>query len=215
MAFWPRKSSTPAPSDVAGPQPSAATLSSPPPSQPSATSAAAAVTTASTPLVEAPQLSPEQLKKMAETSKRLSAAFGEIVSIFMRTPGYNKMPLADLEWLVVPAVAAGQFTVAEGQSKTNGFVHPVGAVLWARVSDELDGRMSADPNQSVRLKPEEWTSGEKIWVMEAIGEPRIVDAILKRMSESAWSGRTVKFKTRNKEGKTVIALLQPGAPPQV
>lgn len=208
MAFWPRKSGDTAPDGMAPLAPPAAPQA--PAAMPAMTTAPAAPPAASagsTPAAETPQISPEQMKKMAEASKRISAAFGEIVSIFMRTPAYAKMPLSDLESIVVPAVATGQFTLAEGQSKANGLVHPVGVVLWARVSDEVDGRMSQDPAQPARLKPVEWSSGDKVWVMEALGDPRVVEAMLKKMSETAWAGRTVKFRTRNKDGQAVIATL--------
>ncbi len=208
MAFWPRKpedgSDTPAGGSTSPQQAAAAPAVQPP--------VAAAAPAA--PAGAQSQLSPEQLKSMAEASKRFSAAFGEIVSIFMRTPGYQTLPISELEWIVVPAVATGQFTLAEGQSKTNGMIQPVGVVLGARVSDEIDARMSADPSQPIRLKPPEWASGDKLWVMEALGDGRVIEAMLKRLMETGWAGRTVKFRAKSKDGKMVIATLpQPGAQP--
>ena len=204
MAFWPRKTDE-KPTGMT--DQTATAIPSPAPGHVSAPAPSAAAT------AEQPEMSPDQLRKVAEASKRLSAAFGEIVSIFMRTPAYAKVPLGELETIVVPAVATGQFTLAEGQSKTNGIVHPVGVILWARVSDELDARMAADPAQPVRLKPNEWTSGDKVWVMEAVGDPRVIDAMLKKMAETAWAGRSVKFRTRSKDGQPVIATM-PTAQPQ-
>ena len=206
MAFWPKQPD----------QAAEGTGIVPAPAAPAPVSAAPAPVSQATPADPTlPQLSPDQMKKMAETSKRFSAAFGEIVSILMRTPAYARMPLADLEWLVVPAVATGQFTLAEGQSKANGMVQPLGVVMWARVSDEIDARMSADPAQPVRLKADEWATGNTIWVIEAVGDGRVVEAMLKRMSETSWAGRTVKFRARNKDGQMVIGSLPPpGGSPQ-
>ena len=64
--------------------------------------------------------SPEQiaeLKKQATKSKNLQAAFGEIVGLLMGSPQFKKMPLAALEHIVLPAINAGQFSIAEAQSK--------------------------------------------------------------------------------------------------
>lgn len=220
MAFWPRKpqdgpevpANGPAnvPADGQSQQPAAAAQHvAPPVHQPAAQASGPAAASVATggPAAPPPQLSPEQLKSMAEAAKRFSAAFGEIVSIFMRTPGYQTLPISELEWIVVPAVATGQFSLAEGQSKTNGMIQPVGVVMWARVSDEIDQRMTADPSQPLRLKPAEWTSGDKLWVMEALGDGRVIEAMLKRMMETGWAGRTVKFRAKSKDGKMVVATL--------
>ncbi len=208
MAFWPRKNDDAQADAHAAAQAAAAPQPAPVPPAPTVQPTNA---TGSQPSAGAgsatPELSPDQLRKAAEASKRLSAAFGEIVSIFMRTPAYAKVPLGELEHIVVPAVATGQFTLAEGQSKANGMVQPVGVILWARVTDELDRRMSADPAQPLRLAANEWASGERVWVMEAVGDPRVIDAMLKKMAETAWAGRSVKFRTRNKDGQPIIATM--------
>jgi hemolysin-activating ACP:hemolysin acyltransferase len=36
-----------------------------------------------------------------------------VVAVLMRDPNFRTMPIADLEWLVLPAVMSGQFRVAE------------------------------------------------------------------------------------------------------
>ena len=102
------------------------------------------------------------------------------------------MPLADLQWLVVPAIASGQFTLAEAQHAGNGMTAPVGVVLWARVSADVDQRLSASTAHPVRLEPKDWTSGDILWLMEAIGEKPVVNAMLTRLSETQWKGKQVK-----------------------
>lgn len=199
MAFWPKKTD-----GAASPIPAAA-ASVPPPTQP-------ATTSNQTDKAAEGTMSKDDLKKMAEASKRLSASFGEVVALLMRTKGYAAMPLSDLEWLVVPALVTGQFSLAEAQSKTNGVIQPMAVVLWARVSNELHSRLLANPEQAARMKPAEWVSGENIWVVEAIGERRIVEALLTKMSDSVWSGKTVKVRVRNKEGKLVVGDLARTAP---
>jgi hemolysin-activating ACP:hemolysin acyltransferase len=152
-------------------------------------------------------MSDEQKRHMGEASKRLVAAFGEIVSLLMRTPDYKNRPIGDLEFLVVPAVAAGQFTLAEAQLKANGLIQPMGAILWARVSDDVDRRLTADPSQPIRLNAAEWTSGEHIWLVEAVGEARVVQVMLQRMAGSVWKDRHVKLRARGKDGAMMIATL--------
>ena len=112
---------------------------------------------------------------------------------------YKDMPLADLQWLVVPAIASGQFTLAEAQHAGNGMTAPVGVVLWARVSADVDQRLSSSTAHPVRLEPKDWTSGDILWLMEAVGEKQVVNALLTRLSETQWKGKQVKVMKRSAE----------------
>ena len=77
--------------------------------------------------------------------------------------------VADLGWLVVPAVANGQFAVAEARSQETGAITPVGALLWALVSADVDKHLT-DLSAPLRLKPNEWRSGDIPWIILAIGD---------------------------------------------
>jgi hemolysin-activating ACP:hemolysin acyltransferase len=133
----------------------------------------------------------DELRRRAELSKRLMSAFGEVVSVFMRSEGHRHQFLADLEWLVLPAIAAGQFSLMDAQSKSLGFTQLVGLALWARVSPEVDQRLSSNLNQSIRLKPEEWTSGDITWIVEAVGAPQAMGPLLKSLAERELKGKTI------------------------
>ncbi len=105
-----------------------------------------------------PVLDAEEAKKRAAASKRMAASFGEIALLMSQSPAEQHYALRDLDRLVAPAVRLGQFALAEAQSKTNGLVVPVGAILWAQVSAEVDQR--AEPGDGpIRLAPDEWRSG--------------------------------------------------------
>jgi cytolysin-activating lysine-acyltransferase len=128
----------------------------------------------------APELSAEAKKKAADASKHLLGAFGQVTSILMRSAQYRKQTLADLEWLVVPAVTTGQYALAEAQSKASGMMVPVGALLWASVSPEVDKRLTETTEVPMRLKPEEWRCGDILWVIDGVGEQQVVQAMLKK-----------------------------------
>src|SRR6185295_12621795 len=88
------------------------------------------------------ELSSADMQKRREVSARLLMRFGEVVSVMMRAQQFRDLPLKHLQELVVPPLMSGQFLVAEAQSKAQGFVTPVAAALWARVSKEVDQRLS-------------------------------------------------------------------------
>ncbi len=156
-------------------------------------------------------MSAEQLRQMAGAAKAATATFGEIVNLLMRSPQYKHYALSDLEWLVAPALVASQFSIATAQSKTQGLTAPVGVVLWARVSEEVDQRLSAAPGQPIRLKPQEWRSGDIIWVVVAAGDGRVIQGILKQLQEKQWGNKPVKIFARAKDGKPTVATLESNA----
>jgi|SoiMethySBSTD1v2_1073268.scaffolds.fasta_scaffold259772_2 cytolysin-activating lysine-acyltransferase len=162
-----------------------------------------------------PELPAEELSRRAALSKRLAGAFGEIVSVLMRSETHRTQMLMDLEWLVLPALATGQFTIAGAQSKSVGYSLPVGVVLWARVSPEVDGRLASNLNQPMRLKPEEWASGDIHWLVEAVGDNRVIGPMLKGLAEREWKGKQVKVRARNEKGERVVKTIEPqkDAPP--
>src|SRR5262249_50333136 len=97
---------------------------------------------------------------------RLAVAFSQIVALLMPSPRHKHFSLADLEWLVVPALTSGQYAVAEAKIKDRLSV-PAAAVLWASVSPEVDKRLSEALNSPIRLQPAEWKSGDILWLVEA------------------------------------------------
>jgi cytolysin-activating lysine-acyltransferase len=157
---------------------------------------------------EAAPLNDDQLRQMAGAAKAMTATFGEIVSLLMRTPPYKHCTLADLEWLVAPALLSGQFSVATAQSKVNGLTSPVGLLLWASVSKEVDDRLSASPGHPPRVIPSEWKSGDILWVVVAAGDGRVVQSILKQLHEKQWAKKVVKMYAQGKDGKPGVVRLE-------
>ena len=132
----------------------------------------------------APGLENAQKRSMAD--KELAAAFGEIVLLLLRSPR-NNYSVADLGWLVAPAVGHGQFALAEARSEENGAVRPVGAVLWAMVSDDVDKRLS-DITAPLRLKPNEWRSGDIPWIVMATGGTKVVEGLFSSSARGSSRG---------------------------
>jgi cytolysin-activating lysine-acyltransferase len=144
-------------------------------------------------------------------SARLSATFGQFVSVFMRTRHCRHAFLADLEWLVVPAIATSQVSVAEAQDKATGLSSPIAVVLWASVSEAVDQRLATTPSQPLRLKPDEWASGTIPWLVEAAGDPRAVQALIKALVEQRFSATGLKTFMRGPTGQPLVHVLRPDA----
>ena len=156
-------------------------------------------------------LTPEQRKDAAMASKLLMAGFGEIVSVLVRSQDYRAKPIAALEEIAIPAVLTGQFSLAQAQSSVNGMVAPVGVVFWARVSPDIDQRLTQTiETEPVRLQLPEWRSGQIVWIVDAVGEQKVIEAMLSRLLETEWKGHEVRLRARTEDGSYKVGVLGRG-----
>jgi hemolysin-activating ACP:hemolysin acyltransferase len=163
-------------------------------------------------IVDRPQpLGQRELRQRAAESKNRMALFGEIVTVFMRSPQFRAMPLAELDALVVPAVVNNQFFLMETRSKENGYITPIGVALWAAVSADVDHRLSTNLDQPMKLAPNEWKSGNIAWLVATAGDARAVSPILQRFCETTLKGSPLKLRTKDKEGRTMVGAFSAAA----
>ena len=148
-----------------------------------------------------------QQQESRALSKLISASIGEIAVVFARSPATRGLSLADMEWMVVPPVLAGQAYIAEATDKTNGFSAPVAAITWARVSAEVDQRLVESPGPQTRLAPSEWTSGDIYWLVHVGGEPQVLDAALRHCAETIFKDKPVKFRIVDRDGTARVTFL--------
>jgi hemolysin-activating ACP:hemolysin acyltransferase len=153
-----------------------------------------------------PEVSPQQIGAMM--SKLVSASIGDIALVFSRSPAHKHYTYADLEWMILPAVFSEQYYVAEFQHKDIGARAPVAAVLWASVSDETDRRLAADPGQKIRLRPDEWKSGEHLWIVDVAGDPRVIVHTLQTLAGTRFKNALVKLAAHDGVGGARVETLQ-------
>jgi hemolysin-activating ACP:hemolysin acyltransferase len=139
---------------------------------------------------------------------RLAVAFADIVGALMRSPSHKHLSLADVERLVVRPLRSGQYRVARAKPPKEGAAAPAAAVLWASVSPEVDKRLSENLSAPIRLRPDEWTSGEILWLVEAVGDPRLAARLLQDLNEKVLKDREVKMRAPGKDGKPAAQTLQ-------
>jgi len=147
----------------------------------------------------------------------VSASFGDIVNVLMRTDPFSNHTLADLEWLVLPALRTGQFAVARGNpdpvaakdpNAPNPNV-PIATVLWAYVSDEVSARLESDLSaKSIRLAPDEWRSGSNGWIVAAAGTPDALRATLKQLARQVFPANAPAKILVNKDGTNQVEQLR-------
>lgn len=145
----------------------------------------------------------------AAASKLFSASIGDLVTILSRSPAHKHYSIADIEWMILPAVTAGQFYVVEATHKEHGYRAPIAFVSWAFVSEEVDQRLAGQVSQRLRLRPDEWKSGEIAWVIDAAGTGEAVNAALRWLLAGPLREKSVKAATRDEDGVPRVKRLDP------
>jgi hemolysin-activating ACP:hemolysin acyltransferase len=162
-----------------------------------------------------------RVRRPAEARQaRFAQSFSQIIAVLMRDQNFKNMRLADLEWLVLPPVMAGQFRLAHmpapprpGQppppkaaDKTSLLV-PVAVALWARVSPQVDKGLSENLDKPVRLRVNQWASGNIAWLMAVAGERRAIPKFLEQLKEAEFKGQEVKMRANAGDGTVVVKTL--------
>jgi cytolysin-activating lysine-acyltransferase len=166
---------------------------------------------------DAAAVKPAAVRPRDARQTRFAQSFAQIVAVLMRDPNFRNMRLADLEWLVLPPVMAGQFRLAQAPSPHDrakgkegaegGVLVPVAVAVWARVSAAIDKGLSENLDKSVRLRAGDWASGDKIWLMAVAGDQRAVPKFLERLAETEFKGQRVKMRLRGPDNKVVVKTL--------
>lgn len=144
-------------------------------------------------------------------SARFAQGFAQVTSVLMRDRHFMNMPLAELQWLVLPPLLSGQWRVAfvnaPGGNAGSSPAIPAGVALWARVSEDVEARLLREPDKPLRLRANEWTSGDRLWLVAAAGDAKVVPQLLKTLDEREFNGRMVRLRRHDAEGKVEIGTL--------
>ena len=125
------------------------------------------------------ELSRDDFRKIGDKQRnRRANAIGKIVSLLARSTRYRDMPVSDLDWFLMPAIAAGQYLIGETKPSAERRGGVAAMLLWARVSPEVDKRLSESKDKPPRLEPEEWTSGDIVRVIEVVGRKDAIKPLL-------------------------------------
>lgn len=107
----------------------------------------------------------------------------EVLWLLTQSAQHKFMFLADMEWYFLPPFRYRQFRVFHKDKA------PIAFVSWAYVSDEVEERLKAG---AVRLKPEDWRSGDNLWLIDLCAPFGGGEYILKELREKVFKGQKVK-----------------------
>jgi hemolysin-activating ACP:hemolysin acyltransferase len=118
-----------------------------------------------------PQLDPEIVAKIAGLRSHVRESFGKVVMAMMMLPRYRHQTLGDLQHLVLEPLIRDRIAIAQRAGEGVQAQDIAGVAIWASVSDEADARLREQIKGGVwplRLKAEDWTSGDNNWLLDVI-----------------------------------------------
>jgi cytolysin-activating lysine-acyltransferase len=165
-----------------------------------ATSFAAKPTASAAPptgTVDAQMPDAETLKKLAPHIAKVRAhvreSFGKIVMAMMLLPRYRNQTLGDVQHLVLDPLIRDRVAMAyPGNQDDNSLADVAGMAIWASVSVDADARIRDQIRAGtfpVRLKPEDWNSGDINWLLDVIApDAKTTTAVLSNFGKVVKNG---------------------------
>ena len=78
---------------------------------------------------------------------------------------------------------------------------------------DVDKRLSEQLDEPIRLTPEEWRSGDILWLVDAIGDDRAIAGLVQDLRTKEWKGKPVKARLADASGQVKIRLIEPQLAP--
>lgn len=118
-----------------------------------------------------PGATPEIAAKISAVRAHVRESFGKVVMAMMVLPRYRSQALADLQHLVLEPLLRDRVAIAYGGDKAGKLADMVGLAIWASVNEEADARIREQIQAGafpVRLKAEDWNSGDINWLLDVV-----------------------------------------------
>jgi hemolysin-activating ACP:hemolysin acyltransferase len=115
-------------------------------------------------------LDPAVVAQIKTFRARLRAGAGEVVLAMAGLPRYRNQTFADITHLVIEPMLNNRVAIAKSANEGK-FGATAGIAIWASVSEEVDARIREQIQARVfpiRLKPEDWNSGDIHWLLDLI-----------------------------------------------
>jgi cytolysin-activating lysine-acyltransferase len=131
-------------------------------------------------------------------AKKMSEVLGEIVWLMSQSTLHKQFFISDLEWFVMTPLLLQQFRLFYAKDR------PLGVAFWGFVSEEVEERLKTGTS---RLRPQDWKSGDRLWVVEVIAPFGGAEEMVKDLKAKVFKDREVKFLGLTREGRKEVGVL--------
>jgi len=115
----------------------------------------------------------------------MESAIGAICLLAAKSDSHKHLFASDYEWLIFPAIKMRQFLILRNKKG-----EPIAFVSWAFVNDDIEKRLLKG---SLKLKPSEWKSGDKMYIIDIISPFISNTDILAQLSDNNFKDSEVRI----------------------
>ncbi|MDK9723202.1 MAG: toxin-activating lysine-acyltransferase [Rhodospirillales bacterium] len=140
------------------------------------------------------------LKPEAPTQQRQpngpAEVLGDVVWLMSHSPGHKHLFISDMDWLVMPPVMHKQFRLFKDGDK------PFAFATWALLDEEAEKRVLSG---QVRLRPTDWRSGKKLWLIDIVAPFGGQDGVLKQLKQTLFKDQPLLALRPGENGQGFVA----------
>lgn len=118
------------------------------------------------------QMTPEMAQQISAIRSSVRENFGKAAMAMMMLPRYRNQTIGDLQHMVLEPLMRDRLAMAfPGKTEQGAPREMLGFAIWASVSEEVDKRIREQVKSGgfpVKLKPEDWNSGDINWLLDVI-----------------------------------------------
>jgi len=117
-------------------------------------------------------LDPSIVKKIAMLRGQVRESFGGIVMAMMSMSRYCHLTIEELKTIILDPLVQDRIAIAYPSTQERAAVADyTGFAIWASVSEEVDAKIREQSSAGtfpVRLKTDDWTSGDINWLLDVL-----------------------------------------------
>lgn len=133
-------------------------------------------------------------------SMSVASVVGEVCWLMSQSLSHRfNFFLADIEWLILPAISEGQYKLFRNEKA------PAGVALWACVSDEVEKKLNAGLG---KLTPKDWVSGKHLWLIDLIAPYGQANQMLEDLKNTVFKGKTFKYHQTQSDGTRKVIVCE-------
>ncbi len=125
----------------------------------------------------------EHLRARSEQMLKRLPALGPVLMLYLQSPHRRFQFISDLEWLLLPPMISGQCKLYMQKD------YPISFVSWAFLSDAAQRHLLQNGG---RLRPEDWQSGDHLWIIDIAAPFGGVETVLQDLRRM-FADRTINI----------------------
>lgn len=130
----------------------------------------------------------------------IESILGAACFLTSKSPNHKYIFAHEYESMIIPAIINNQFSLFRNEKN-----EPIAFISWAVVNNDVENRLLEG---NAKLKPQDWKSGEKNYIIDVISPFVPTIKILKEFSQNQFKDKEISILKPNKDKKGSNIAIQ-------